>query len=267
MGEKLKNAPVYFALAQVRHNPVSRLIVYADSIADEMRKAGYPDQRKSVALSFSFVVSEQTDQQSTAKQELIERFMFFNASNTKGFIVEPSAITFYTTDYDVSENFFSDFLNGVSIVHNCVKLDYLERIGLRYLDAVVPPDGLNQLSEFLTSTVLGLTNVEADIKVSHSISETHFSTGECNILARTIIINNKGPIGFPMDIQLNDAKLIDRFGSINSEHAILDTDASIESRRPFEILLLSAELKKLKDGTRKAFRLLVTDKAIAFWNT
>ena len=193
--------------------------------------------------------------------------MFFNSSNTKGFIVEPTAIAFYTTDYDVSEIFFSDFLSGVSIVHDCVKLDYIERIGLRYLDAVVPPNGLNQLNEFLTSTVLGLTNAEADIKVSHSISETHFSTDDCNVLARTIIINNKGPIAFPMDIQLNGAALVDRFASVNSEHAILDTDASIEGRSLFDLSKLSEELIKLKNGTRKAFKLLVTDKAIAFWNT
>lgn len=267
MGEKLKNAPVYFALAQVRHNPVSRLSAYADSIGDEMRKSGYPDQRKSIAISFSFVASEQADQQPTPQQEPIERLMFFNSSNTKGFIVEPTAIAFYTTDYDVSETFFSDFLSGVSIVHDCVKLDYIERIGLRYLDAVVPPNGLNQLSEFLTSTVLGLTNAEADIKVSHSISETHFSTDDCNVLARTIIINNKGPIGFPMDIQLNGAALVGRFASVNSEHAILDTDASIEGRSLFDLSKLSEELIKLKNGTRKAFKLLVTDKAIAFWNT
>ncbi len=266
MGEKLKNAPVYFALAQVRHNPVSRLSAYAENIQDEMRKNGYPDFRKSLALSFSFVTNAQVEQQS-ANQESIERLMFFNSSNTKGFIVEPAAIAFYTTDYDVSETFFSDFLNGISIVDKCVKLDYIERIGLRYLDAVVPPNGLNQLSEFLTSTVLGLTNAEADIKVSHSISETHFSTDDCNVLARTIIINNKGRIGFPMDIQLNGVTLAKKFDSVNAEHAILDTDASIEGRTPFDLSMLSEELKKLKNGTRKAFKLLVTDKAIAFWST
>jgi uncharacterized protein (TIGR04255 family) len=61
--------------------------------------------------------------------------------------------------------------------------------------------------------------------------------------------------------------LADKFSSVNSEHAILDTDASIEGRRSFDASLLSDELKKLKNGTRKAFRLLVTDKAIDFWNT
>ncbi len=43
MGEKMKNAPVYFTIAQVRHNPVLRLGAYADEIQDRMRKAGYPD--------------------------------------------------------------------------------------------------------------------------------------------------------------------------------------------------------------------------------
>lgn len=266
MGKRLKNAPVYFALVQVRHNPVPRLSAYADDIGDELRKAGYPDQRKSVALALSFSASDQPNQQ-IAKPESIERLMYFNSNNTKGFIVEQSAIAFYTTDYDTSETFFSDFLTGLSIVHACINLDYIERIGLRYLDVVVPPRGLNQLDEFLTATVLGLTKAKGDVKVSHSISETYFSTDDCNVLARTIIFNNKGPLGFPIDIQLNGVTLSDKFASINSEHAILDTDASIEGRRPFDLPLLSNELRKLKTGTRKAFNLLVTDKAIAFWNT
>jgi uncharacterized protein (TIGR04255 family) len=264
VGIKLKNAPVYFALAQVRHNPVTRLIAYAQDIQDEMRKAGYPDQRESVAISFAFVTSGQADQQPIPEQN--KRWIFFNSDNTKGFIVEPSAITFHTTNYDTSETFFSDFLSGVSIVHKYVGLDYIERTGLRYLDAVVPPNGLGQLNEFLTPTVLGLIEAKNNIKVSQSISETHFSTSDCNVLARTIIINNKGPIGFPMDIQLNGVVLAERFQSIDSEHAILDTDASIEGRRQFDMTLLSDELTKLKSGTREAFDLLVTKNAKEFWD-
>lgn len=40
MGEKMKNAPVYFAIAQARHNPVLRLGSYAADIQDRMRKVG-----------------------------------------------------------------------------------------------------------------------------------------------------------------------------------------------------------------------------------
>lgn len=264
MGKKLSNAPVYFALVQVRHNPVTRLNAYAQDIQDEMRKAGYPDQRESIAISFAFTPSGLADQQPIPEQN--KRWIFFNADNTKGFIVEPTAITFHTTNYDTSETFFADFLKGVSIVHKHVGLDYIDRIGLRYLDAVVPPNGLGQLNEFLTPTVLGLIETNNNIKVSQSISETHFSTSDCNVLARTIILNNKGPIGFPMDIQLNGVVLAEKFRAINSEHAILDTDASIESRKQFDMELLSGELKKLKSGTRKAFDLLVTKDALRFWD-
>ncbi len=51
MGQKMKNAPVYFTIAQVRHNPVLRLGAYAPDIQDRMRKAGYPDFKSCLLIT------------------------------------------------------------------------------------------------------------------------------------------------------------------------------------------------------------------------
>ena len=87
MGVKLKNAPVYFTILQIRHNTVTRLSAYADEIQDEMRKAGYPDFKKSVAVAFSFTTNTDGEQKNIGKQEQVERLMFFNARNTQGFVI------------------------------------------------------------------------------------------------------------------------------------------------------------------------------------
>lgn len=65
-------------------------------------------------------------------------------------------------------------MRGLAIVHECVTLAHSERIGLRYLDAVVPPGGETGLAEYLAPGVLGLSSrLPEDVTVSHSFSETH----------------------------------------------------------------------------------------------
>lgn len=266
MGVKLKSAPVYFTVLQIRHNTVSRLSAYADVIQDEMRKAGYPDFKKSFAIAFSFTTNIDGEQQNIGNQEQIERLMFFNANNTQGFVVEPSAITFHTTDYDTFDTFSDEFLKGVSIINNSIQLSYIDRIGLRFLDAVVPPDGLIGMSQFLDPSVIGLINKVGDKgKVSHSLSETLFNIDNCAVIARTIIIP-EGQLGFPMDIQPFNVKLADSFIAINGAHAIVDTDASINERLDFAESTLPEYLEKLRDCSRVAFKSLVTKFALDYWN-
>lgn len=267
MGEKMKNAPVYFAIAQVRHNPVLRLGAYADEIQDRMRKVGYPDFKKGVAMAFS-LMQQMGDQQPSQPPvvERVERLMFFNSDNTQGFIVEQNAISFHTTEYDVFDTFADEFMKGVGIVHECVTLAHTERIGLRYLDAVVPPNGEDGLPDYLASGVLGLSSkLPQDIQVTHSFSETHFRTNECAVLARTII--QAGPLGFPMDIQPIGVKIADRFQKINGVHAIVDTDASIEGRHSMNLDEVKSQLKTLRSGIDVAFTAIVTQLALDAWKS
>ncbi len=267
MGEKMKNAPVYFTIAQVRHNPVLRLGAYADEIQDRMRKAGYPDFKKGVAMAISLmsqIGDEPQQQQPTV--EKVERLMFSSSDNTRGFIVEQNALLFQTTEYDTFESFIDEFMKGLGIVHECMTLAHTERVGLRYLDAIVPPNGEDGLPEYLASGVLGLSNkLPDDVQVSHSFSETHFQTAGCAVLARTII--QAGPLGFPMDLQPIGVKVADRFQKINGVHAIVDTDASIEGRHTLSLDEIKSQLTLLRAGIDVAFNAVVMPDALKAWKS
>jgi uncharacterized protein (TIGR04255 family) len=267
MGEKMKNAPVYFTIAQVRHNPVLRLGAYAPDIQDRMRKAGYPDFKRGVAIALALTpeVGDEAQAKSPEVQK-VERLMFFNSESTKGFIVEQNALSFHTTEYDTFETFSDEFVKGLGIVHECVVLAHTERIGLRYLDAIVPPNGEEGLPDYLAPGVLGLSSKLPDeVQVSLSITETHIRTTECAVLARTII--QAGRLGFPLDLQPIGVKIADRFQEINGVHAIVDTDASIESRQAFDLNAIKSQLKTLRKGVGLAFDATVTPLAMAAWKS
>lgn len=267
MGEKMKNAPVYFAIAQARHNPVLRLGAYAADIQDRMRKVGYPDFKKGVSMAFNLPqIGDASQAQNPPVVEQVERLMFFSTDNTKGFIVEQNALSFQTTEYDTFESFADEFIKGLGIVHECVTLAHSERIGLRYLDAIVPPNGEAGLADYLVPGVLGLSSKLPDeVEVSHSFTETHIRTVECVVLARTII--QAGALGFPMDLQPIGVNIADRFKTISGVHAIVDTDASIEGRHVFDLDAIKSQLKMLRSGIGLAFDAIVTPAAIAAWKT
>lgn len=267
MGEKMKSAPVYFTIAQVRHNPVLRLGAYAPDIQDRMRKAGYADFKKGVAIAFALTPEVGDEAQAKSPEvQRVERLMFFNTESTKGFIVEQNALSFHTTEYDTFEAFAGEFMKGLGIVHEFVTLAHTERIGLRYLDAVVPPNGEEGLPDYLVPGVLGLSSkLPAEAGVSVSTTETHIQTAECAVLARTII--QAGQLGFPMDLQPIGVKIADRFQQINGVHAILDTDASIQARYVFDLDTIKAQLRTLRKGVGLAFDATVTPHALAAWKS
>lgn len=267
MGKKLKNAPVYYSVAQVRHNPVLRIGAYIEEIQDRMRKAGYPGFAKGASMAFSIPSQEgETQPLGPPTVERIERLIFSSIDNTKACIVEQNGFSFQTTEYDTFETFTDEFMKGLSIVHECLNLALTERVGLRYLDAVVPPNGEAGLPDFLKPGAQGLGSVlPQEVLVSHSISETHFRTPDCAVLARTIV--RWGPLGFPMDLQPMGVVPAERFQKINGVHAIIDADASIESRQPFDLVEIRKQLGKLRTGAGIAFEAIVTPSAMSAWNS
>lgn len=270
MSKKMKNAPVYFVIAQVRHNPVLKLDFYAPDIQDLMRKSGYPDFRPGVGFAFSVPIPTEMgnpSQQVFPGMERISRFMFFSVDGARAFIVDQNAITFHTTEYGTFDEFADEFIKGVRIVHECVNnLELCERVGLRYLDAIVPPAGEVGLREYLVPEVLGINNnLPSDIRVARAFSETLFQTSNCSVTARTVI--QSGPLGFPQDLQQIGVNIADRFQKINGVHAIIDTDASIEGRRPFNLDSLKGDLQVLQQGARLAFDATVTQAALDAWKS
>ena len=173
---------------------------------------------------------------------------------------------FQTTEYDTFESFIDEFMKGLGIVHECISLAHTERVGLRYLDAIVPPNGEERLSDYLASGVLGLSSkLSDDVQVSHTFSETYFRTAGCAVLARTII--QAGPLGFPMNLQPIGVKVADRFQKINGVHAIVDTDASIEGRQALSLDGIKSQLTTLQVGIDVAFNAVVMPDALKAWKS
>lgn len=262
MGQKMKQAPVYFTLVQARFNAILALDSYVSKIQDQLRVQGFPDTQKGVLATFNLNVgtpSEASPPQVPVSQ--VTRYTFGNMDKTAGFILDQGSLSFQTTNYDTFEIFSKTFLNGLKIVHEAVNLGYTDRIGVRYLDAVYPKEG-EDLSEYLNEAVLGLYG-RFDGDLVHAFSETLVRNGNVNVIARTIV--QSGPIGFPPDLQPVGVLIAERFRALNGRHAILDTDGSHDRRDTFDLHQIETHLSTVHSAVIKAFKATVTQRAVQTW--
>jgi uncharacterized protein (TIGR04255 family) len=153
-------------------------------------------------------------------------------------------------------------MKGLELMDQMVGgLSFVERVGLRYLDAVIPREG-EVLSQYLIPEALGLYG-RLKGRTKHTFSETMAESAEGSVISRAVV--QEGPVGFPPDLLLNELKIAQSFSNFSGMHAILDTDAFLAERMPFNLEEVKKRLGVLHDRINEAFRALVTQHALEVW--
>jgi len=263
MGKKLSKAPVYYTVVQVQFNPILDLDGYIPAIQSKMREEKFPDFKREIiqqlVLPFGNIKPEQMAAPTLTPQT---RYVFGDMSGRSLFLLVNNALSFQTTNYETFEIFSETMMKGLGILNDALRLNFVDRIGLRYLDAVQPMRDGESILDFLVPQVIGLSQREG-IQLQHSISETIAVTPVGQLISRVIIRN--GLIGLPIELS-DPATIIDpRFTSLAGLHAIVDTDASVTNREPFNIIRIDACMTSLHDEIDKAFKSIVTKHALASW--
>jgi uncharacterized protein (TIGR04255 family) len=272
MGKRLANAPVFYTIAQVRHNPVLRIEDPAcvSNMQDRFRKMGYSDYQSHTAIDISLPDPSLgiNGQNIQPKITNFERHIFTNLDSSKSFVVDRNSVSFQTTAYDVFETFSSDFAGGLTLINEVVDgFDFVSRLGIRYLDVINPKEsGEQELRKFLQPGLLGVTSSLPDqFLVNYSVSECHsFYPSVGNVLTRALI--SGGKLALPQDIQIIGVKIQEKFSSTSGVHAVIDTDASSENRQPFKIEDILNQLDKLHIAASNVFKSSITSYAIEVWS-
>ncbi|MDC8758224.1 TIGR04255 family protein [Janthinobacterium fluminis] len=263
MGKKMRIAPVYYTVAQVQFNPILDLDSYLPSIQSNMREKRFPDFKHEVHQRFVFPLgtggTEQSQVPSLSRQS---RFYFGDMAERTSFLLETNAITLQTTAYETFESFLQTLLDGLKILNQVLQLDFVERIGLRYLDAVHPVNSSDKLEDYLTPQVLGLAN-KLPGELAQSVSETVTLTAAGQLVSRVTI--RSGGIGLPDDLATRPPTIDPRFTTWTGLHASVDTDAAFVKREEFDLAAIKSRLTALHDIIEQSFKATVTDHALAAW--
>lgn len=267
MGQKMSNAPVYFALVQAHFNPVAAMAKYVSEIQDRLRREGYPlfNEHKVTQLTIP-----RTNRGGEPVQPQIQQqtsWLLNRTDRKAGFVLGLSSITFQTTHYDTHEEFISGLLLGLKAVHDVVKLDHISRLGLRYLDAVVPQDG-ERVEDYLIPGMHGLAfEAERRQAMSESVFETRV---EPLVPKGTLVVRvyrrTNGRLGFPPNIDPQGLVLNKKFDMERPySHGVIDTDHFCEGSMPLQFDEIEAQLLSLHTQVSTAFKATATDYARKTW--
>ena len=252
---------MYFTVAQVRFNRLLKLSDFLPNIQERLRQQRFPDF--STHKSFVLEVNLQPGTSSAAPAAVaVERHQFGDTPRTQLFLLDQQSLTLQSTDYGDFKQFSEIFLRGLNILHEEVRLDYVERIGLRYLDRVIPKEG-DDLYQYLTPEVTGLSRKLPGQK-AYAYSESVNIVDQVNLLSRVSI--QSGPLVFPPDLVPGQMNVNSRLATYVGPNAILDNDGSVEGRHEFSIDTVREHLTAIHDVIGNAFHAAASEHAFEVWN-
>lgn len=268
VGQRMSNAPVYYALAQAQFNPVAAMAKYVDQIQDQLRRKGYPlfETQHVTHLEVPGPVPGQAQPAEPRIAHMVS-WLITKSDRTAGFILAPSAITYHTTHYDTHQEFIPELLRALEAVHEAASLDHISRLGLRYLNAVLPRVG-ETVKQYLVG---GLHGVEFNATRRYTMSESVFGTVTSPLCPNGTLVSRAhrmtAPLGFPPDLQPNGLVVNPRFALQEPlEHAVIDADHYVEERMPLDMSRLEDQLLSLHATIKDVFRAMTTDHARNMWS-
>lgn len=256
---KMTLAPVFYTLAQVKFNPIAKMSDYVDRIQERLRRSDFPDFRADV--KFELTIRRLDEPQPDVQPQKHIRWSFTNTHRTEGYLLLSDSLVFHTTEYTTFSDFLEKTISGLSLIHEIVELAYVEKVGLRYLDAVVPLDN-DALQQYLSPSLMGLS-VNPEGQLSHSYTETVTGVGGGYLVVKTMITD--GPLALSPDLIPLKLNLQSRFNDINGRNAVLDTDHCVANRTSFDLVETKLQLVKSHDIITKTFNISVTDYARKKW--
>ncbi|KGT86454.1 hypothetical protein NG99_25770 [Erwinia typographi] len=264
--KRMSNAPVYYVLAQIKFTPVKAMKKYVDDIQDALRLQGYPlfESRDSTQIKFEFNAPGEPAQPAF---ETVQQWYLSDLNRTSGFVLGNDFITFHTTDYETHQPFIKELMKGMTVVMAYPKPALITRLGLRYLDAVLPDNG-ETIEQYLCD---GLHGVDLDLKPIQSVNEMVFQTSVGPIISKGFIINRlhkiHGQLGFPPDMVPSGVDMLERFRTENVLwHGIIDTDHYVEGNVTPDIDVVEKQFTSLHSVVKGTFNKMISQYAIDKWS-
>lgn len=261
MGKRLTNAPVYFTILQVKFNAILNLADFLPKIQDTFRRMNYADYRTDKHFVFELATKEAQDQNLPPVPTQKDRYFFGNADKTYLFILDSNSLTLQSTDYKDFDVFSGEFYKALESIHSIVEFAFIDRIGLRYLDRVMPRTG----------EALDLYLIPEIAKASRSLNGTlHYTYNEImaetdgvTVISRFMI--QYGGLGFPPDIDITGMNIQSKFTDYVGLSAVLDNDGFIERRQEFSVSTFAEQIKQIKKVVKNSFKSVLNPEAFEAW--
>lgn len=266
MGSVLSKPPVFHTLVQINIKEIPDFKDVIDLIHKEFYKSGFIDKKSEEIEELEFTVHV-----AQPKVKKMTSWHFINFEQDAGFVVNPNFIVFHTTNYLGFEKFKEALLLGMGIFNKHLEMIVIERIGLRFLNAVIIQDG-EQVDNYLVKDLLSVQDKlgldEECFKIQHAMNEKILINENSNETCVSRIVSaklaNSNPL-LPQELVplIQHLKLKKELNNITGLMTLIDLDTSKVGIRvkSTEIAEWNTYFVRLHDNLSNVFKSIVNVEA------
>jgi uncharacterized protein (TIGR04255 family) len=233
---------------------------YIPEIQELMRKTEYPDY----ALEQSNNIIFDSIRTQPMKTETQNVWSFNDIAKRNGFVLNLSSLIYHTSEYKTFDNFKNGLLKGISLLHDTVKLGFVQRVGMRYIN-IISPINNEPIGSYLERIDSGINNSDEEgFLIFESALAKRIENGV--LVAKTSVLPNVPQFIMPNDLM--PLKLSPPDAALNEERltrALLDLDYYTEERFDFDVAILEKKLIFAHEQIERAFSSAVTKEALEKW--
>jgi uncharacterized protein (TIGR04255 family) len=218
----LSKKPLALVLIQARFSPIPNLEKNLPEIQDVFRRVGFPLFDRLQAQAWEL-------RQEGPSQTAIIQWRFTKADRKTSIILDPNQILLQTSLYSSFEEFVADFLAILTPLMQATEHDdfgLIQRLGLRYVDQVVPQGDADTVDSYLRPELRGmeapLFSTEGKRYTIAMVGKTDLGSGKKGNFMLRVIRGEKG-IDLPPDVMAL-APLREKEIPPESDRALIDMD-------------------------------------------
>jgi uncharacterized protein (TIGR04255 family) len=252
---RLSLSPLLLVLAQVRFSPILQMDRFIPSIQERFRNEGFPKFQAMQSTTIQIPGIPAVSQNPTVYWEFMDR------EDKKSIVIGTESIAFSVSDYSTFEDFRVGLQIALLTVQETVKLELRTRLGLRYVNLIIPEKG-KRVSDYVHAEILGLSRDELPLQRLAYGSQLVCKSEIGRFTLRCA--HQIGGLVLPLDLQLirlalNKPRVLDQ------EFCVLDFDHSVEQQSDFDLAAVSTAFHELNTVLDQGFRAAVTPEALKEW--
>ncbi len=265
MTTKWDRPPLLHVIAQVQFGSIEAMEKYAPEIQDVLRKK-FPLSEKT-ALQHISVIQDQITQQQKSEIQNIPLWIYSDPQKGSGYVLAQSALSFHASIYEGHEWLFDNLFDGMEVVNRIVDPRIITRIGLRYVNVLLPEEG-ETLSSYLAE---GLRGINSGFAVRQAVTEHIFdyNSGSPYFAIKTMRAKTSkvtGAISFPADISPWGLDINPAYsGTTLPEYMLLDIDHFSFGASPLDLPEIRRQMEAMHAQTKTMLLDMVSEKTHQLW--
>jgi len=259
----LKRAPLVYTVAMVEYAPVPKMEDYIDDIMESLR-SDYPDIGEYFTQSWEVNFKETGTIETREKKD--KSWKLNNVDRSWGVSINENCVILQTTNYTHFDEFSKKLTKILEIICRIARIEYTKKIGIRYVDNIIANEQL-PLNTQVKDNFLS-PDISNEFSPAHSRMEHAYESTEGVLYLRCFSLKNHPSV--PQDLMPLVQQLVDcstLMQPIVENFLLLDTD---HIYIPTFLIKLNIDdvitkLDLLHQGASMAFRQVVTEEALTFW--